>query len=238
MSNSNWYRPSGVRPTFKSKSYTYPWYDKDSGKQVAIDVCEVRLTPEEYSWCYETKDKMASAEWKETDYRKGVNPKAIFVGLISEVAIAKVFNLSVDGNYRERGDKVDFLVNGNIWDIKGAVSGFHMRNFLIYKDDQSRNHSANFKRKLGADFYFLSHLDEGETDIGSDKNIIKKDGFATVCVIGCIERERVEELPPVKARGKYSKHYNREVLYNNPHVTSMKTLYEKSCEVELIQKEI
>jgi len=98
---------------------------RNTGETVKRECCCVHISGQDYMECYQAKFK---ASKKKSDYGKprpfpnGKGDMKVSVGLFGEMAVAIVCGLQVDLEYKEDGDNYDFLVKGETWDVKTAMS--------------------------------------------------------------------------------------------------------------------
>ena len=166
-----------------------------SGKGRICPVVEIE--GEDYEIC-DKYSKMYWANSKKGRYGSGLcatqsDPyKPVRVGMMGELAFAKLFGVDVDFTYREGGDRSDFLIGRYHVNVKCAMEDRCVG--LVYcENDWGKD------VKVTSDFYVFSY-------IRKDRN---------VTFVGYADHEMVIASERRFGRAKNSKHRNYEVDYND-----------------------
>ncbi len=160
---------------------------------------DVELTLEEQAKARE----YSSYRWSNTKtgkYGKGIlntkddKFKVERIGLLGEIAFAKLFNLKTDFEYRKGGDKYDFVLNGKAIDVKVAAKFPEYRKGLIL-----RRSERGYEIKVSKDIYVFGYL--------------KSESIVTF--VGYQHKSFIEKLPIVDSRIRFFAHKNCEVNYDD-----------------------
>lgn len=172
-------------------------------------VCAVNIDEEDWNAAALIASEYDSQNWKENPYRDGLFDRAELAGLLGEIAVAKIFGLIVNGKHIRGGDKVDFLINGKIWDVKNSFKGKGVT-YVTQRDDYLG------VREIKADYFVLCYL-SSETNLDEKK--------AVVHILGFIPGSKVAELPIKRSPLKKSNHDNYVILHNNKDIETIEELY-------------
>lgn len=183
------------------------------------NVCAVTIDEEDWNTAASIAGMYDSQNWNENSYRAGLFEDAEFVGLLGEIAVAKIFGLTVNGKHIKGGDKVDFLVNGKIWDIKNSYKGKGVT-YVTQRDDHVG------VREIKADYFVLCYL-SSETNLKEKK--------AVVHILGFIPGNKVAELPIKRSPLKKSNHDNYVIYHNNKDIETIEELYIRLQKEKLYQ---
>ena len=134
-------------------------------------------------------------------YNVGLCKNTEIYGKWGEIALSKIFHLTVDTKKRVYGDKLDFLINNKKIDLKTATSK-RDEGLIMAVNDKGQ------KIELNKDIYMFGYI-ENLQEYGNNKsnNIV-------VNLIGGIKKENISnQLYP--SRISDSKHQNYEVPFDN-----------------------
>jgi hypothetical protein len=175
--------------------------------QVALDCFSVIIQSSDWHVCNEKSRNLWCNE-KKGFYGTGManknndKYKVSRTGLLGEMAFAKVFELSVDLEYRKYGDSgKDFTLGpGKTIDVKTATTLQPYRSGLVrVRNEQGKNIPLN------SDIYVFGFI--------KNESLHKK--TATVVLVGYEMKENMLNITPVLGRKNGSKHMNCEVKYCN-----------------------
>ncbi len=158
---------------------------------------------------YQLAVEASSNRWSNTKkggYGKGIlnsksdKYKTERIGLLGELAFAKLFNLKVDLDYKHGGDKFDFLISEKTYDIKTSSKR------PLYEQGLIMRVTENGKLiEIDKDYYVFGYLKE--------ENLQAL--WAEVVFIGYQTKEFIEKLTIVPPKVEYLKHKNVEVNYSD-----------------------
>jgi len=163
----------------------------------------VKLTQEEYVYC-DTASQNFWANSKKGAYGKGIlnsqdDPtKTERVGLLGEMAFAKIAGLGVNFAYSEGGEPFDFQCSIGTIDIKTAAKLSSYKELLLYAKSGSGKEIP-----LTSQYYvaaFLAHED-------------REAQKATVVIVGYCTKEYLEAQPLVQAKVGF--HHNKTCSYKD-----------------------
>lgn len=134
--------------------------------------------------------------------------KVTRLGCLGEMGIAKIFNLPFDNEFREKGDKYDFLIHGESLDSKlSRERRIDETGFVMCRNEEG------IPIPISKDRYIFGYL-QSEDKIAET---------ATVVYCGWQTKAFVESLP--ETIGKIGDgHYNKEVKFK--YLFSMQSLYD------------
>ena len=154
----------------------------------------VRIGKEDIKYYSEKGNNYSIWEKEKSDYRDAT-PNALPVGILGELAFAKVFNMPMDTDYKRGGDRCDFIINKNIKvDVKTSMT------WKKYKSPKCfvRVGEKGKEYPIDKDIYVTNILEE----FGDDKCIIS--------LVGYITGKRVNDLSNVESK-KYENVINKEI---------------------------
>jgi len=122
--------------------------------------------------------------------------KTTRIGLLGQMAYAKLFNDSVDISYKEFGDKYDNLIGRFKVDVK--CPSYNYGNAKV-----QRINSKGITIEVDKDFYVVSFV-ESEN---------KNDKKAVIVMVGFVLKDYVEKAKLVSGVG--NKHFNCEIWYKD-----------------------
>lgn len=169
-------------------------------------VCEVFIEKDEYQICEDFSHQMW-ANKKTGIYGSGMinnpnDPRLVErTGMLGEMSLAKLLNLSVNITYIEGGDKHDFIINGKKADIK--TNSTERINALLIKATKDNN--INDRLPLGKDIYISAYVIEEK----------KLEKFAKLAIVGYINKSDITKNYLRPARRKEAGHWNWDIPYDD-----------------------
>lgn len=158
----------------------------------------VMIHPEEYEICLSASDNMWCSKNKGHINSKTDQKKAERIGRLGEMAFGKLFNLSIDAEYHEYGDTMDFFYKKNKINIKTACKYPEYEAGLV----KIRNNKKE-KIKLNQDLYVFGYL----------KNECRQTKRASIVIVGYQTKDFI--LTKDEKYAKLGNHYNYEIPYSN-----------------------
>jgi hypothetical protein len=120
------------------------------------------------------------------------------IGRLCEMGFGKLFDMSIDTEYKKFGDTMDFLYKEKKINVKGAARYPDWEAGLVLaRDNKGR------KSELKQDIYVFGYM----------KNENKEQEQANMVLVGYQTKEFILSLPPVPARRE--DHHNYEIPYQD-----------------------
>ena len=181
---------------------TEPFWQTRFNDKISREVCVVEITAEEYLYVEEAVENwwlnQKHGEWGEglaNNTEEGDGKKAQRIGLLGEVAFAKIFQVLVQVGYEFRGNDYDFDFLGETWEMKTALCNREAGLVRVISD-------TGVELPLSADNYIFAYL------VSEDK----EQKCAKIALVGTITKDLLQEQPIVPARKGF--HQNREAPYD------------------------
>lgn len=196
-----YYTPEQVQPVIETQTCWVNVNGKPKAK--SYPVVSVTISGDEWLVCHEYSFRRGCNK-KTGTYGVGIenskfgnnDPRIVErLGLLGEMALAKLWNLPVDFTERDY-DQYDFMCHGKKIDIK-VSNGYYSGNFI-----QVINQNG-YHIPLRHDIYIGGHVAKED----------KTKQFATIVLAGWQTHEFVEGLPTVKSTAKGASHYNKRLEY-------------------------
>lgn len=193
----NLYKPEVCNLNFESISFK----DYETKIQAAV----VDINPTEYKVCEDFAKKMW-ANKKQGSWGRGMvnNEKDPYLaersGLLGEMAVAKILDLSVNITYKEGGDVTDFIINGLPADVKTAITD---HGALLIKATKGGN--PTIRLELRNDIYIAAYV----------LNDDRENKFAKLAVMGFYEKALINESYFKKARKRGMEFWNWDIPYTD-----------------------
>lgn len=163
-----------------------------------INIFHIFIRPDEYSIALEAADNMWCSKNKGYLNTNQDPKKTERIGRLGEVAFGKIFNLSIDMEYKEYGDTMDFFLNQNKINVKCASK------YPEYEAGLVRMCNNDGREvELKQDLYVFGYL----------KNENKQLKQANVVLVGYQQVDFIKKLE--KRNAKIGNHYNYEVPYSS-----------------------
>ena len=171
-----------------------------------INIFEMIIDKDEYEICESFSHQMW-ANKKNGIYGSGMinnseDPRLVErTGMLGEMSLAKLLDLSVNVTYIEGGDQQDFIINGKKADIKTASST--RNSALLIKATRCSN--INERLPLSKDIYISACVLE--------ENRLEK--FAKLAIVGYINKSDITKNYLRPARKKEATHWNWDIPYDD-----------------------
>lgn len=168
-----------------------------------INIYHIFININEYEICVNAAQNMWANKKSGSDYNRGIintkeDPRRTErIGRLGEMAFGKMIEQSMDTEYKEYGDTMDFLYKGYKINVKCAMKYYNNEIALIKSNTENGN-----PVKLKQDLYVIGYL----------KNENKKLKNANIVILGYQTRENISNYKIVQS--KY-KHYNYQVPYQD-----------------------
>lgn len=208
---------------------TVPFIKAQKLGRIEVEGITVKLTPQEWDICDEVSKNYWSSK-KGGVYGKGIinteddKTRVERVGLLGEMAFAKISGLPMNVSYKEQGDDYDFRFDGGTIDVKNASRLPPYKQMLVFG-----KHGNNSKPlELKSDYFVSSFLAFEDRDA-------KK---ATIIIVGFCTKDELLSQGLVRARAKKCSHYNYERHYRDLHpISELLTMINPELETITIKPE-
>jgi hypothetical protein len=170
-----------------------------------VQAAVVDINPTEYKEC-EDFAKLMWANNRQGPWGRGMvnNEKDPYLaersGLLGEMAVAKILDLSVNTTYKVGGDATDFIINGFPTDVKTAITD---HGALLIKATKGANPTNRLE--LRNDIYIAAYV----------LNDDRENKFAKIAVMGFFEKSLINESYFKKARRPGMEFWNWDIPYTD-----------------------
>ena len=206
---------------------TVPFIKTQKLGRIEVEGITVKLTPQEWDIC----DKVSGQMWansKRGNYGKGIintitdKTKCERVGLLGEMAFAKISGLPMDISYREKGDDCDFVFPGGSIDIKNASKLSNYKQMLVYGAT-----SSGKLIDIKSSHFVASYL--AFEDIALKK--------ATIVIVGWCTREQLMSKGLVRSKASKCMHSNYAVHYRDLRpISELLTMINPEIETQTVKE--